>query len=93
MEVRQKVERALKQYFSPTLVDVEDDEGIIGIVVAERFRRMQPMDRQVEIRSALRRPEAHLSKNDLRQVLIIVPLTPEEYVAYGPSNGGRKKKR
>ena len=94
METVRKVKRALKQAFSPEIVKLEDDDGIIGVVVSDKFRRMESIDRQTSIDNALRDPSARLTEEEIRQVLAISPMTPEEYTAFGPNGGsGRKRAR
>jgi acid stress-induced BolA-like protein IbaG/YrbA len=94
VETVRKVKRALKRAFSPEIVNLEDDDGIIGVVVSDQFRRMESIDRQMSIDKALRDPSARLSEEEIRQVMAISPMTPEEYVAFGPNGGlGRQRKQ
>jgi hypothetical protein len=64
-------------------VSLRDEDGIIGIVTSSRFRRMDTMQRQDLIQDIL---AARLSGEELREVLLIVAVTPEEEVA---NAGGR----
>ena len=84
MDVIKKVKTALNRYFHPDVLDLQDDDGIIGVVVSDRFRAMESLDRQTLIQDALRKSSPTLSRDDMRQVLAIAPMTPEEYFAYGP---------
>jgi acid stress-induced BolA-like protein IbaG/YrbA len=92
VEIVRKVKRALKRAFSPEIVNLEDDDGIIGVVVSDRFRRMESIDRQMSIDNALRDPLSRLSEDEIRHVLAITPMTPEEYIAFGPTAGSRNKR-
>jgi acid stress-induced BolA-like protein IbaG/YrbA len=87
VETVRKVKRALKRAFNPEIVNLEDDEGIIGVVVSDQFRRMESIDRQMSIDNALRDPLSRLSEDEIRHVLAITPMTPEEYVALGQPRG------
>jgi stress-induced morphogen len=92
VETVRKVRRALKRAFNPEIVNLEDDDGIIGVVVSDQFRGMESIDRQMSIDNALRDPLAQLSEDEIRQVLAITPMTPEEYVAFGPTARSRNKR-
>jgi acid stress-induced BolA-like protein IbaG/YrbA len=93
VETVSKVKKALKRAFNPEIVDLEDDDGIIGVVVSDQFRRVESIARQMLIDNALRDPLARLSPEEIRHVLAITPMTPEEYVAFGPSARSRNNKR
>jgi acid stress-induced BolA-like protein IbaG/YrbA len=83
MGVQEKVERALRHSLgAEVVVDLEDDDGIIGVVVSSKFRRMEPMDRQTIIDKALRSAPEALTQEEMRRVIVIAPLTPEEHAAY-----------
>jgi acid stress-induced BolA-like protein IbaG/YrbA len=92
VEIVRKVKRALKRAFSPVIVNLEDDDGIIGVVVSDQFRRMESIDRQISIDNALRDPLVRLSEDEIRHILAITPMTPEEYAAFGPTPGPRNKR-
>ncbi len=51
--LKEKVEEALNQQLHPDHVQLEDDDGICGIVVAARFRGMSALNRQTVIERAL----------------------------------------
>ena len=91
METVRKVKKALKRAFSPEIVNLEDDDGIIGVVVSDQFRRMESIDRQMSIDNALRDPLSQLREDEIRHVLAITPMTPEEYVAFGPTRKRNQK--
>jgi acid stress-induced BolA-like protein IbaG/YrbA len=79
VDLKEKVAEALKQRLHPDHVQLDDDDGISGIVVASQFRGMSALDRQIAIDEALRSATPRLSKPELRQVLAIAALTPVEF--------------
>ncbi len=80
MAVARKLKKILEQNFPPPdKVELRDNERIIGILTSKRFRRMDPMQRQDLIYDIL---STHLTKEEQRDVLMIVCLTPEEELAY-----------
>ena len=97
MDLKQKVTEALRRALHPDRIQLEDDDGISGIVVAAQFRRMPSLERQLLIHNALRGSSLKFTKAEIRQVLAIAGLTPAEYEALGyqPSpgekNGGQRE--
>lgn len=91
MDLKEKVETALRRYFHPEVVHLDNDEGISGYVVSPRFQKMPSLDRQMLIYSALRGSSVALSEGDIRQVLAIAALTPAEYEALGYTEGGSRR--
>ena len=83
MDLAKKVKRALEKSFHPERVELKENEGISGYIVAAQFRKMTDLDRQWVIHKALRESSAKLSREDLRRVTVIAALTPEEYIAHG----------
>jgi stress-induced morphogen len=80
MAVARKLRRILKEHFPPPdKVELRDKERIIGIVTSKRFRRKDSMRRQDLIHDIL---SNELTKEERRQVLMIVAVTPEEELAY-----------
>jgi acid stress-induced BolA-like protein IbaG/YrbA len=80
MAVARKLKKILEQTFpAPDKVELRDEDGIIGIVTSKRFRRIDTMQRQNLIHDLL---FTHLTKEEQRQVTIIVVVTPEEAIAY-----------
>ena len=79
MELRDKVKAALEGALEPQLVDLQDDDGIIGCVVSSRFRRMEAIDRQFLIDDILKEPAAGLEPAERKKVILISAFTPEEY--------------
>lgn len=88
MDLKKKVETALRRYLHAEVVHLEDDDGISGYVVSPQFQKMPSLDRQMVIHSALRGSSVRLSKSELQQILAIAALTPAEYEALGYSKGG-----
>jgi hypothetical protein len=79
MAVVRKLKRMLEDNFPPPdKVNLKDDDGIIGVVTSKRFRRLDTMQRQDLIHDML---ATNLSKEEQRQVLLIVCVTPEEEAA------------
>lgn len=79
MAVARKLKKILEERFPPPdKVSLRDEDGIIGVVTSTRFRRMDTMKRQDLIHDIL---ATRLSGEELRQVLVIVAVTPEEDVA------------
>ena len=72
---------------------MKEDDGLIGVVVSGRFRQVEPIDRQPLIQDALSKSLTPLTIEEMRRVLAITPMTPEEYVAFGPNKKAPKKVR
>jgi acid stress-induced BolA-like protein IbaG/YrbA len=83
MELKEKVTKALNRQLSPDRVQLEDDDGISGIVVSKQFDQMPALDRQTLIDKALRGSKIKFTKAELRSVLAIAGLTPAEFAALG----------
>ena len=83
MDLCKKVKLALEQYLHPERVKLDDENGISGYVVSPQFRGMESIDRQTLIDKALRDRSAKLKPQELRRVIAIAALTPEEYVGHG----------
>ena len=84
MDLRKKVEDVLRRTFDVEEIDLQDDEGVYGVVVSPQFRGMPVLERQTLVETALRKGPHKLTKAELRHVLAIAPLTPAEYHAVGP---------
>jgi len=84
MDFKEKVSEALRRSIHPVRIELEDDDGISGYVVADDFRGLSSLDRQTLIDKALRDSSAELSKADLRRILMIAALTPAEYESARP---------
>ncbi len=79
MAVVRKLKKILQEAFpSPDKVNLRDEDGIIGVVTSKRFRRMDTMQRQNLLHDIL---ATHLTREEQRNVVLIVGVTPEEAVA------------
>lgn len=83
MTLKEKVEAALTASLNPEFMDLDDDDGIFGYVVAAKFQRMTALNRQKLIHQALRAAPHQLLLKELRQVVFISTLTPAEAAAKG----------
>ena len=79
MDLQKKVERLLQAAFDPEEIRLEEDDGISGYVISRRFRGMESFDRQGMIYDALHDPSVDLQPSEIRQILAIAALTPEEF--------------
>ncbi len=79
--IKTKVVNALTHGIPAEYVRLDDDDGISGFVVANRFENESTLDRQAMIDEAL--VHADLSPIEQRQILMIAGLTPQEYEAVG----------
>jgi acid stress-induced BolA-like protein IbaG/YrbA len=83
MDLQEKVTRILENAFHPERIILEDDaDGMIGYLISSRFSGMDSIERQGLIYDALRAKDANLSKAELRHILAISPVTPEEYAVH-----------
>ena len=80
MDLTQKVTLAFEKSFAAQRIELDANGGISGIVVAPIFRGHESLDRQQMIYAALR--QNGLSEDEIREVLMISALTPEEAVGY-----------
>ncbi len=83
MDLKEKVTEALRLSLHPDHIELEDDDGISGVVVSAEFQTMSSLDRQKIIDGALRHTSVRLSKSEMRNILAIAGLTPAEYEAIG----------
>jgi hypothetical protein len=75
-----KLARVLKKRFPPPVtVEIEDDNGIIGVITSDSFLGMDGMDHQELIGDIL---AEKLTKAERQQVQIIVDVTPKEGTGY-----------
>ena len=80
MAIARKLKRVLEASFPPPdKVEIRNGDRVIGIVTSIRFRRMDTMKRQDLIHDIL---TSQLTKDEQKQVLLIVAVTPEEEIAY-----------
>ncbi len=88
MDLKEKVETALRRHFESDHIELVEDDGVYGFVVSPRFQSLSAIDRQILIDRALRDPSSKLSKRESRQILVIAALTPVEYEVRGPGSVG-----
>jgi acid stress-induced BolA-like protein IbaG/YrbA len=80
MVLLRKLKKILTEQFPPPdKVSLEEQDGVIGVIASARFKRMSSIDRQNLIGDLL---AAHLTPAELRQVQVIVGVTPDEEAAY-----------
>lgn len=91
MDLQEKVAVALRKSLHPEHIELENDDGVSGFVVSEKFRGLTAIDRQTLIDNALRRSSVKFSKAELRQVLAIAALTQAEYAAVAPRQAGNRR--
>ena len=82
MDLKEKVRTILQDAFAPEQLVLDDADGLSGYVISETFRGYDSLDRQKMVDRALRAPAAGLSKAELREILVIAALTPEEQVLH-----------
>ena len=75
-----KLERALTRRFpAPAKVELEDNDGIIGVVTSAEFARLDTIDRQNLIGDLV---ATHLTPEERHRVQVIVGVTPDEGTGY-----------
>ena len=84
MDLKEKVEKALRNHFQVDHLDLVDDEGITGVMVSPDFEGVGPLDRQTRIDRALRDRSVKLTRREQNRVVLIAPFTPTEYGPIGP---------
>ncbi len=78
--LRRKLEKLLTERFPPPAkVELEDHDGIVGVVTSTSFAKMQTIDRQNLIGDIL---ATNLSREERRRVQVIVGVTPDEGTGY-----------
>ncbi len=83
MALKSKIKAALIEAFSPEYLELceVDRTGVSGYVVSPEFQDLSELDRQELLRERLL--STQLAPIELRKVLLIVPLTPEEATSMG----------
>lgn len=75
-----KLERLLQKEFPPPdLIELDDDDGILGRIVSDRFKHKDTMDRINLIWDYL---DQHLTKEEKRKIVLISPVTHKEHLLY-----------
>jgi stress-induced morphogen len=84
MALKRKLTRVLTDAFPPPdKVRLRDEDRIIGIITSERFRNVDLMDRQTLIQDILAK---RLSKEEMKHILVLVAVTPEEERAHSAAD-------
>jgi hypothetical protein len=84
MELKEKVERALRSQFQVDYLDLVDNEGITGVMVSPDFEGVGRLDRHRRIDRGLRDRSGKLTRREQDRVVLIAPFTPTEYGPIGP---------
>ena len=75
-----KIARVLKKRFPPPdTVEIEDEDGIIGVITSKSFAGMDGLDRQELIGEII---AEQLTKDERERVQVIVGVTPDEGTGY-----------
>lgn len=76
----QKLEEVfIKEFPAPATVQLDDHDGIIGVITSASFAGVETIDRQNRIGRII---ESHLTPEERRQVQVIVGVTPDEGTGY-----------
>jgi hypothetical protein len=80
MDLVEKIQALLTRAFpSPDKVRLDEDDGIYGTITSNRFEGMETIDRIHIIWDIL---DHGLTAEERRQILMVIPATPEEEIAY-----------
>jgi hypothetical protein len=75
-----KLKKLLAERFPPpATVELEDHDGIVGVITSSYFAKMQTVDRQNLISDII---ATNLSREERRRVQVIVGVTPDEGTGY-----------
>jgi hypothetical protein len=75
-----KLERVLSEHFRPPdKIMLEELNGVVGVITSNSFSKMDTIDRQDLIGKLM---ESHLTREERRQVQVIVGVTPDEETGY-----------
>jgi hypothetical protein len=78
-----KLKKGLTRAFpAPAVISLQDDDGIIGVIAAERFAELDTLDRQDLIGNELSKI---LTPAELRHIQAIVGVTPLEEAGFQAS--------
>jgi hypothetical protein len=82
--IKSPLVRKLEKIFTgrfppPATVELEDDDGIIGVITSAKFARLETIDRQNLIGDLI---ATHLTPSERRRVQVIVGVTPDEGTGY-----------
>jgi acid stress-induced BolA-like protein IbaG/YrbA len=81
--IQDKVTGALRKALLAPYVHLDTDDGVSGFVVSPSFRGMSALDRQGMIEAALTGSDEAITPEELRHVLVVAALTPEEFNSVG----------
>ena len=84
MDLKEKIAAVLKAAFEPEDLMLDDSDGLGGYITSAKFRGFDSLDRQKMLDKALRAPGSGLTKAELREILVIAALTPEEQALHTP---------
>ena len=90
MEIREKIEEALRTHLEQPYIALEDDNGITGFVVSRTFEDKTFLDRQKLIDFALSHAPQPFRANERKRILMIAAITPAESDAIDASIQIRK---
>jgi hypothetical protein len=75
-----RLEKILTVRFPPpATVELEDNDGVIGVITSAEFARLETIDRQNLIGDLI---ATHLTRDERRRVQVIVGVTPDEGTGY-----------
>ena len=80
MDLCEKVFQTLKNGLKLDYMHLDDDDGIIGYVVSHVFDGVSTLDRHELLENVLAQQLSHAER---RRILVIAPLTPDEWGAIG----------
>lgn len=80
MDLKQKITQALRNKLNAEYIRLEEEDGISGFVVSEKFKGMPSIERQELLDEVLGKT---LTRAEARQVVMIAGLTREEYETAG----------
>ena len=78
MDLKEKVATILRSAFQPDALVLDDSDGLSGYITYAKFRGFDSLDRQKMLDKVLRATDSGLTKPELREILVIAALTPEE---------------
>ncbi len=83
MDLKVKIETALRHHFQVDHIQHVDEDGVHGFVGSPDFRGLSTDDRQARVGQALRNRAAKRTRGEQRRVVLIAAFTPNEYAPIG----------